>query len=135
MEKRLILEKLTLPLDMQTQCFLFNVQLLWSYGDCRKWVILRKTAFYKVPNGTSLFQKNGRINCLAYVPVAVFWRYMAPIKSSITLRRYRAAVVLTDVFVDSRNAPIGLRSDLYVQTAEEIHGRTMMMMKPTCTAP
>jgi len=23
--------KLTLPLDSQTQCFLFNVQLLWSY--------------------------------------------------------------------------------------------------------
>ena len=38
--------KLTLPLDSQTQCFLFNVQLLWSY-DHSKWVIfLRITAFY-----------------------------------------------------------------------------------------
>ena len=37
----------TLPLDSQTRCFLFNVQLLWSY-DYSKWVIfLRKTAFYK----------------------------------------------------------------------------------------
>jgi len=33
--------KLTLPLDSQTQCFLFNVQLLWSY-DYSKWVIFTK---------------------------------------------------------------------------------------------
>ena len=40
------LEKLILPLDSQTQCFLFDVQLLWSY-DYSKWAIfLRKTAFY-----------------------------------------------------------------------------------------
>jgi len=39
-------EKLTLTLDSQTQCFLFNVQHLWSY-DCRKWVI-----FYEKPHFT-----------------------------------------------------------------------------------
>ena len=40
------LEKLTLPLDFQTQYFLFDVHLLSSY-DYSKWAILRKTAFYK----------------------------------------------------------------------------------------
>jgi len=35
------LEKLTLPLDSQTQCFLFNVQMSWSY-DYSKWEILMK---------------------------------------------------------------------------------------------
>ena len=35
------LEKLTLPLDSQTQCFLFDVQLLWSY-DYSKWAIFAK---------------------------------------------------------------------------------------------
>jgi len=33
--------KLTLPLDSQTQCFLFNVQLIWSYYYT-KWVIFTK---------------------------------------------------------------------------------------------
>jgi len=31
-------ESLTLPLNTQPQCFLINVQLLWS-RDCRKYVI------------------------------------------------------------------------------------------------
>jgi len=35
------LEKLMLPLDSQTQCFLFNVQLLWSY-DYNKLAIFTK---------------------------------------------------------------------------------------------
>jgi len=35
------LEKLTLRLDSQTQCFLFNVQYLWSYNG-RKLVIFTK---------------------------------------------------------------------------------------------
>jgi len=39
------LEKLTLPLDSQTQCYLSNVQSLWSY-DYSKWAIFIKTAFY-----------------------------------------------------------------------------------------
>jgi len=40
------LEKLTLPLDSQTQFFLFDVQLLWSY-DYSKWaIVFTKTAFY-----------------------------------------------------------------------------------------
>jgi len=34
----MFLEKLALPFDLQTQCFLFDVELLWS-ADCRKWVI------------------------------------------------------------------------------------------------
>ena len=34
-------EKLTLPLDLHTHCFLFNLQLLWRY-DCRKWVLFTK---------------------------------------------------------------------------------------------
>jgi len=33
--------ELTLLLDSQTQCFLFNVELLWSY-DYSKWVIFTK---------------------------------------------------------------------------------------------
>jgi len=39
-------KKLTSPLDSQTRCFLFNVELLWSY-NCRKWVI-----FYEKPHFT-----------------------------------------------------------------------------------
>jgi len=35
------LEKLTLPLESQTECFLFDVRLLWSY-DYSKWVIFTK---------------------------------------------------------------------------------------------
>jgi len=35
------LEKLILPSDSQTQCFLFNMQLLWSY-DYSKWAIFYK---------------------------------------------------------------------------------------------
>ena len=35
------LEKLILPLDSQTQCVLFDVQLLWSY-DYSKWAIFAK---------------------------------------------------------------------------------------------
>jgi len=35
------LEKLILPLDSQTQYFLFDVQLLWSY-DYSKWAIFTK---------------------------------------------------------------------------------------------
>jgi len=35
------LDKLSLPLDSQTQCFLFDVQLLWSY-DYSKWAIFTK---------------------------------------------------------------------------------------------
>jgi len=60
---RYFLEKLTLPLDSQTQCFLFNVQLLWSY-DCRKWVILTK-------NCTSYTMKI--LNSGARVEVGNFW--------------------------------------------------------------
>jgi len=42
MGKPLILGgKPTLPLDSQSQCFLFTVQLLWSY-DYSKWVIFTK---------------------------------------------------------------------------------------------
>jgi len=40
MESPLFSEKVTLPLESQTQCF--NVQLLWNC-DCRKWVIFMKT--------------------------------------------------------------------------------------------
>jgi len=35
------LDKLILPLDSQTQCFLFDVQLLWSY-DNNKWAFFTK---------------------------------------------------------------------------------------------
>ena len=35
------LEKLNFALDLQTQCFLFNVQLLWGC-DCSKWVVFKK---------------------------------------------------------------------------------------------
>jgi len=39
-------KKMVLPLDSQTQCFLFDVQLLWSY-DYSKWAIFtKKNAFY-----------------------------------------------------------------------------------------
>jgi len=47
------LEKLILPLDSQTRCFLFVVQLLWSYyyNNGR---FLRKNAFY---NGNFTFRE------------------------------------------------------------------------------
>ena len=87
----LIFGKLTLPLDSQTQNFLFNVQVLWRYYY-RKWV----HDFYEQPRftmknfkvweaavrlkiyGPNKYQmahpyaKTGRINRLEYVPVAVF---------------------------------------------------------------
>ena len=44
-ETHYYLEKLILLLDSQTQCFLFDVQLLWSY-DYSKWAIFTKNAFY-----------------------------------------------------------------------------------------
>jgi len=45
------LEKLTLPLDSQTQCFLFDVQLLWTY-DYSKWAIFTKNRIlqWKISN-------------------------------------------------------------------------------------
>jgi len=47
--------KLTLPLDSQTECFLFNVQHLWSY-DYSKWVIITKNRIlqWKISNFGSL---------------------------------------------------------------------------------
>ena len=40
------------------------------------------------------YAQTGRINRLSYVPVAVFWRYTHwKVESSITLHRYRAAVI------------------------------------------
>jgi len=42
-ETHYYLEKLILPLDSQTECFLFDVQLLWTTAIGR---FLRKTAFY-----------------------------------------------------------------------------------------
>jgi len=38
------IEKLILPLDSQTQCFLLDVQLLWSY-DYSKWAIVTMEHF------------------------------------------------------------------------------------------
>jgi len=48
--------KLTLPLDSQTRCFLFNVQLLWSY-DYSNWVIFTKNRIlhWKILNFGSLW--------------------------------------------------------------------------------
>ena len=40
------LEKLTLLLDSQTQCFLYGVQLLWNY-DYSKWAIFTKTRIFQ----------------------------------------------------------------------------------------
>ena len=45
------LEKLILPLDSHTQCFLFDVQLLWSY-DYRKWAIFTKNRILQWKNYT-----------------------------------------------------------------------------------
>ena len=78
-----VLEKLTLPLVSQIQCFLFGVQLLSSY-DCRKWVIFTKKRIlqWKILNSGKMgvglkikpkyqkahpYAKFGRINRFAYV--------------------------------------------------------------------
>jgi len=43
------LEKLSLPLDSQTQYFLFDVQLLWSY-DYSKWAIFHEKPHFTTEN-------------------------------------------------------------------------------------
>jgi len=110
------LEKLNLDLllDSQSQCFLFDVQLLWSY-DYSKWAIFTKNRILqqkilnfgsckvgvenfctKLPK-THPHAKSGRTNRLAYVAVTLFRHYTATRKkyvrmvignsmSSITLR-------------------------------------------------
>ena len=83
------LEKLILTLDSQTQCFLFDVQLLWSY-DYSKWAIFTKNrilqlkilSFWGWSVGFKMFgpkyqkahpyAKSGRLNCLAYMPIVLF---------------------------------------------------------------
>jgi len=79
--------KLTLPLDSPTQCFLFNVQLLWSYDYSKRVIFTKKNPFYNgkfsilgtgkvgVENFCTKLQrahpyaKSGRTNRLAYVAV------------------------------------------------------------------
>jgi len=80
----LFLEKLILTFDLQIQCFLSKVQLLWSY-DCRKSRILRWTIlnfgrlWWKLKivwpkyQKAHTYAKSGRINRLACVPIAVFY--------------------------------------------------------------
>jgi len=82
--------KLTLPLDSQTQCFLFNVQLLSSYDYSKRVIFTKKTHFtmknFKfwgpvkwglkifAPNYQKAhpFAKSGRTNRMAYVAVTLF---------------------------------------------------------------
>ena len=49
METPYYLEKLILPLDSQTQCFLFDMQLLWRY-DISKWAIFAKNSHFTMKN-------------------------------------------------------------------------------------
>jgi len=72
MGKRLILENLTLPLTSQTQCFLFNGQLLWSYDRILQSKILNSGSLgWGLKNfgpkylKAHPYAKTGRINRLA----------------------------------------------------------------------
>jgi len=82
------LEKMTLLLDSQIQCFLFDVQLLWSY-DYSKWEIFYEKPHFTIKNFkfrggavkwglkifAHLYAKSSRTNRLAYVAVTFLWRY------------------------------------------------------------
>ena len=98
------LEKLILQLDSQTQCFLFDVQLLWSY-DYSKWAIYTKNRIlqWKISNfggvkwGLKIFSpnyqkahpyaKSGRTNRLAYVTVT-FWHYYTAARKKVRENRH-----------------------------------------------
>jgi len=70
------LEKLTLPLDSQTQCFLFDVQLLWSC-DYSKRVIFTKNCIlqWKILNfwGCKVGVKNFCTKLPKGTPVRQIW--------------------------------------------------------------
>ena len=73
----LLLEKLTLTLDSHTQCFLFDVQLLWSYDYSKRAIftkncILQWKIFAPESQKAHPYAKSGRTNRLAYVAVTLF---------------------------------------------------------------
>ena len=79
MGKPLIFEKNDFTIKLADPLFRIQCTTLWSY-DCRKLVLLRKTAFYNrkkfkfqecAGEVKHRYTKCGRINRLAYVSVAV----------------------------------------------------------------
>jgi len=116
MGKPLILGgKPTLPLDSQSQCFLFTVQLLWSY-DYSKWVIFTKNRILQwkilpvkpvkcelkifAPNYQKAhpYAKSGRTNRLAYVAVTLYTTSLPRRRENVTLaEKLNANMQMTSV--------------------------------------
>ena len=89
-------------LDSQTQCFMFDVQLLWSY-DYSKWAIFTKNRilqwqilnfgkaeveklYAKLPKGTPLRQwSNKSLGVYVALAVTLFWHYTATRKKYVRI--------------------------------------------------
>ena len=112
--KPLFLEKLTLPLDSQTQCFVFDMQLLWSY-DYSKWAIFTKKPHFtnfggcKVGGRKFLHQTTKRHTFTPNLVAQIVWR-MWQWRCFDTRRREKC----------TRESPLDTRCRLYAATAPSL---------------